>query len=84
VRRGEDLSGRRFGKWLVVRFEHTDANRQRRWLVRCDCGFDQLMSSGELATGRSSQCRACSSKARKVAPLFEQSNSAPTSATEQG
>lgn len=60
-----DLTGRRFGRWLVV-----SSSRDRRagrvigrktvgaikWLCRCDCGVERLVFGETLREGRSVSC----------------------------
>jgi hypothetical protein len=50
-----ELSGKRFGKWLVVR----RAEGFRRWTCRCDCGRVVDVLSSALISGASTGCRPC-------------------------
>lgn len=34
----EDLTQRRFGQWVVLRFDHYSVHRDAFWLCVCDCG----------------------------------------------
>jgi hypothetical protein len=55
--RALDLTGRKFGKWLVLPrrgFESNDANR--KWLVQCECGRLRLVAGQDLLHGRSTSC----------------------------
>lgn len=56
-----DLSGQRFGKWLVL---HRDESRQRcsdaYWICRCDCGAEHPVTGNRLRVGRSRSCKSCS------------------------
>lgn len=48
---GEDLTGQRFGRWVVVaRIDH------RRHLCRCDCGTEKAVWTRHLRTGESMAC----------------------------
>lgn len=52
----EDLTGRRFGCWSVLERRGNDASRSARWLCRCDCGEETLVSSDALRHGKSGSC----------------------------
>jgi hypothetical protein len=54
-----DLTGKRYGKWLVLSF-HSTVNKRAIWLCRCECGREQVVQSGNLVRGKSTQCRPCS------------------------
>jgi len=61
-----DLTGMRFGKWLVLkdagmRVYSPGGRRYLRhmWLCRCDCGTQQELYRGNLTGGRSTRCRRC-------------------------
>ena len=45
-----DLTGQRFGKWLVIRKEASPAGyeHQQFWLCRCDCGTELVRKGGQL------------------------------------
>lgn len=51
-----DLTGRRFGRWLVL--EETDERKcgSVMWLCKCDCGTIKTVSSNSLLTGKSLSC----------------------------
>lgn len=57
-RRGEviDLTGRRYGRLVVIRFGHRGSRRQSFWLCRCDCGAEVEIPSGNLKSGGSRSC----------------------------
>ncbi len=50
-----DHAGQRFGRWLVLRFIDR-ANRATRWLCRCNCGTERVVSGDSLRRGRSTNC----------------------------
>lgn len=52
----EDLTGRRFGRWEVMARRGNDNYRNARWLCRCDCGIQSLVSSDALRSGQSKSC----------------------------
>jgi hypothetical protein len=55
-----DLAGRRFGRWLVLEL---DPERSRcngavylRWLCRCVCGVERVVTGTNLIQGKSRSC----------------------------
>ena len=50
-----DLSGRRFGRVTVVRFDHRSAHRRSMWLCRCDCGTELVAMDSNLK-GKTASC----------------------------
>ena len=72
-----DLTGQRFAAWLVLERapsrSHTSpttgrVSTQARWLCRCLCGRESVVSGAGLRDGASLQCRPCAS--RKNAPAL--------------
>lgn len=54
---GEDLTGMRFGRWLVNSWAGENNSGQRYlWLCRCDCGTERLVRGRALQAGRSRSC----------------------------
>lgn len=58
-----DLTGRRYGAWLVLERVPSDSRRVM-YLCRCDCGREVRVQAGNLRTGRSTKCRLCSVRSR--------------------
>jgi len=52
----KDLSGLRFGRLLVQRFDHNNKYGQSIWLCLCDCGKSKAISGNDLSTGNSKSC----------------------------
>lgn len=52
-----DLTGRRFGKWTVIK-----KTANKKWLCRCKCGTKRVKSEFDLERGRSTQCQQCASR----------------------
>lgn len=56
----EDLTGRRFGKWTVLKriFRKPDGEKYPipMWLCRCDCGTEKMVAGGMLKRGASRSC----------------------------
>lgn len=52
-----DLTGRRFGRLLVIRkTEKRNRNGNVMWLCHCDCGNDCFVSSRGLVSGETQSC----------------------------
>lgn len=51
-----DLTGQRFGRWIVKERAPDDKNRVTRWHCRCDCGNENTVYGNALKNGRSSSC----------------------------
>lgn len=50
----KDISGERFGRWLVL--SKTDDEERAKWLCRCDCGNTGVVSGTVLRRGSSVSC----------------------------
>ena len=55
-RRTEDLDGRRFGRLVVVGFDHTGSYGESYWSCICDCGNSHIVSRRHLLNGHSTSC----------------------------
>jgi hypothetical protein len=53
-----DLTGRRFGKWVVLKYAGEKVNH-RLWLCRCDCGVQKNVYESNLIGKRSTKCGRC-------------------------
>lgn len=60
-----DLTGKIFGKWTVLRSDKVDANRDRHWWCRCACGLEKPVKAMYLLAGTSRQCVKCASAPKK-------------------
>lgn len=67
-----DLSGKRFGSWIVVRFSEKRESGSLYWLCRCDCGLEKAVAGSSLLCGDSNACKSCAytkhGHARKYGP----------------
>ena len=54
-KRAEDLSGRKFGKWSVIKRDY-DSKNEVRWICKCDCGSVKSVSASGLKKGTSKSC----------------------------
>ncbi len=50
-----DLTGKRFGHWTVLRFDHLH-NEESKWLCQCDCGKVKVIYGSSLVKGTSTNC----------------------------
>lgn len=55
----KDLTGKKFGKWTVVKLTGKTPARKLLWLCRCDCGTEKIVLAGNLMRGLSSSCGMC-------------------------
>lgn len=51
-----DLTGQRFGRLTVVRFDSVDRTRNVRWMCRCDCGIEKVIQKAALVSGSQVSC----------------------------
>ena len=56
-----DLTGQRFGRLVVMRFDHfkrggINKHKNAYWLCRCDCGNTKIISSNSLRSGKTFSC----------------------------
>ena len=55
----EDLTGKRFGEWEVLRLDRTttrNSKRGARWICRCSCGTEKSVLGYSLRLGRTLSC----------------------------
>lgn len=53
----DNLSGKRFGRWTVLRYAHRNLdNRKHLWLCECDCGTTKNVYGISLTRGTSESC----------------------------
>jgi hypothetical protein len=60
-----DLTGKRFGRLLVLEKVGSDPGGAALWLCRCDCGIETIVKSSSL---RSGQTKSCGCLRREVSP----------------
>ena len=53
-----DLTGKRFGKWIVLG-KGTWNKKENKWICRCDCGRELEVFGHSLRRGESEGCREC-------------------------
>lgn len=54
-----DLTGRRFGGWMVLGRDRVSESGAVLWSCRCDCENLGSVSTMNLMSGRSTRCRSC-------------------------
>ena len=65
------MIGMRFNSWLVLEETPRDKWGSRRWRCVCDCGVEKIVGQSDLKTNKSSQCRSCGYKYRKIVELIK-------------
>jgi len=56
MREHPSLIGERFGKLTVVEQLPSTVRGQRRWRCKCDCGGEHISTTGNLRSGRTTNC----------------------------
>lgn len=51
-----DLTGQVFGQWTVIRAAEPDKYHRARWLCRCSCGKERVVTADNLRRGVSTSC----------------------------
>lgn len=51
-----NLSGKKFGKLLVIERKESSKTGQARWLCQCDCGNKRIIFGNSLRKGRTKSC----------------------------
>lgn len=51
-----DLTGQRFGRWLVIKRVGTNNHGSPTWKARCDCGIVKIINGMALRQGASKSC----------------------------
>lgn len=52
----KDLTGKRFGRWVVLKRGGYDSWKNLKWLCRCDCGTEREVLGLSLRNGTSLSC----------------------------
>lgn len=63
-----DLTGKKFGKWTVIKRAGVNVFNQPTWLCKCECGTERIVDGRNLLRGLSKTC-GCSRKKRT--PIYE-------------
>ena len=54
-----NLTGQKFGQWIVLRRAPNRMPRITMWICQCDCGTRKTVAGQMLRAGRSKRCRKC-------------------------
>lgn len=66
----KDRTGQRFGRLVAVRLEDPQARGTARWVCRCDCGKEKVVSGSSLQQGGVRSC-GCLVKDTRVSPIVD-------------
>lgn len=61
---GPDYTGKKFGRWTVIKRSEKRSSKHAIWLCRCDCGTERDVGTPGLASGRSTSCGCYGKEAR--------------------
>lgn len=56
MRKLTNLTGKRFGRLIAIKFAGKDKWNNIRWLCQCDCGNKKIVQRGHLASGHTKSC----------------------------
>ncbi len=58
MRRGvlKDMTGQRFGHWMVMSRAENSSKHQAQWLCQCDCGVSATILGANLRFGKTKSC----------------------------
>jgi hypothetical protein len=51
-----DLTGQRFGRWIVLEYADSTVYGKGKWLCRCDCGTIKNVLGDNLKSGKTKSC----------------------------
>lgn len=54
-----DLTGERFGSWVVIEKGPKTNSGSMTWICKCDCGTVKKVTAYDLRSGKSTGCHAC-------------------------
>lgn len=60
-----NITGNRYGRWLVIGFSHITDTKRTLWLCQCDCGTKRIVEGENLKNGNTKSC-GCSRELRKT------------------
>lgn len=52
----DDIVGKKFGRWIVLKFTERKYQRRPYYLCRCECGREKEVNRSFLLNGRSKSC----------------------------
>lgn len=54
-----DLTGQRYGSLTVISIAENEPYKKKKWLCKCDCGEDVIVSGSNLRCGHTKHCKKC-------------------------
>lgn len=57
-----DLTGKKYGSLTVEKIAVDEPGKKKKWLCKCDCGNEVIVSSSNLVSGHTSSCKICGKK----------------------
>ena len=51
-----DLTGQRFGRFVVIKRDVTQKKKPSMWLCQCDCGNQKVVRGSDLKSGHTKSC----------------------------
>ena len=60
-----DLTGQRFGRLTVIRYDHSE-HSGAHWLCKCDCGKEKVAAGYSLRSGNTKSCGCLNSDASRA------------------
>lgn len=57
--KGIDLTKKKFGRWMVIKWVGRDKRGKWQWLCRCVCGREGIVMGSNLRRGNSKGCKSC-------------------------
>lgn len=70
-----DISGKRFGKLIAIKYLYTNKNCKRVYLCKCDCGNECEVTSNSLTRGDTTSCGCIVSKGEnKIKEILNDNN----------
>lgn len=64
-----DMTGRRFGRLVVIAEADKRPDRKRRWICGCDCGGSTITTTHRLASGGTKSCGCLTREAARARQL---------------
>lgn len=61
-----DLTGQKYGKLTVIELAIDEAGKKKKWLCRCECGNEAIVSSSNLRSGHTKSCIQCGYKTMRI------------------
>lgn len=52
-----DLTGQRYGSLTVISIAENEPYKKKKWLCKCDCGEDVIVSGSNLRCGHTKHCK---------------------------